>query len=57
MKIINKDVREAIQRLRLYLRQIEYDLAAGDRHQMLSDLAELGEIANRTWHLISSGEQ
>jgi hypothetical protein len=57
MKIINKDVREAIKRLRLYLRRIEYDLAAGTRGELLTDLALLSEASNRAWHLISSDEQ
>jgi len=57
MKHLNsKDVKTAVDRLRFCLRRIECDLAVGDRHQMLSDLAELSEIANRTWHLMSQPE-
>jgi len=56
-KLINEDVKLALARLRLVLRRLEQDLAAGDYWRAQADLLELSETANRTWHLMSEPQK
>lgn len=55
--LINRDIRTEVERLRVCLRRIEQDLAAGNRWQVLSGLLELGELSNRTYHLLNCEEK
>jgi hypothetical protein len=47
-------IQNSLQRLRTYLERVERDLATGDRHQALANLAELSEIARRLYNSLAN---
>jgi hypothetical protein len=55
-KLMPDGTDKAIERLTLYLARVKIARAAGDRTQLLADLAELAEIARRLWDRLAAGK-